>query len=229
MSCRPKSLCLAPVIVVLAWAGAASRAEATEEFNGPFPSWRDLRRDYGARGDGKADDTAALQRALDELVKHEKSCVLYLPAGKYRLTQTVKTVRKGHTDCLGVAVVGEDPATTALVWDGEAGGTMFQWDAWYSQVTRLTFDGAGRAGAALVYGPAFSTYNETSDIVFKDAKAGLVFGGPKTPTLHRRLPGRRTSGRAGSGRGPVRAGCGRRPWSSPSEAGLPGRGGARRR
>jgi hypothetical protein len=168
-------------LVVLACAGLdAPRAGAAEEFNGPFPSWRDLRRDYGAKGDGKADDTAALQRALDELVKHEKSCVLYVPAGKYRLTRRVKTVRKGHTDCYGVAVVGEDPASTVLLWDGEAGGTMFRWDAWYSQITRLTFDGAGKAGACLVYGPAFSTYNETSDVTFKDAKAGLVFGGPKT-------------------------------------------------
>jgi hypothetical protein len=156
-----------------------ARADGDEEFPGPFPSWRDLRRDYGAAGDGKADDTAALQHALDDLTKHEKACVLYVPAGKYRLTQTVKTVRKAHTDCQGVAVVGEDPATTALVWDGPQGGTLFQWDAWYSRISRLTLDGAGRADIALQYGPAFSTYNETSDLVFRDVKSGLVFGGTR--------------------------------------------------
>ena len=149
-----------------------------EEFSGPFPSWRNLRRDYGAQGDGKADDTAALQRALDDLIKHERWCVLYVPAGKYRLAASVKTVRKAHTDCLGVAVVGEDPASTSLVWDGPEGGTMFQWDAWYSRISRLTFDGANRAAIALLYGPAFSTYNETSDLIFRHAKSGLVFGGP---------------------------------------------------
>jgi hypothetical protein len=156
-----------------------ARADGTEEFTGPFPSWRDLRRDYGAAGDGKADDTAALQRALDDLVRHTKACVLYVPAGTYRLTQTVKTVRKAHTDCQGVAVVGEDPATTTLLWDGPEGGTLFQWDAWYSRLSRLTLDGAGRAAIALQYGPAFSTYNETSDLVFKNAKSGLVLGAPK--------------------------------------------------
>jgi hypothetical protein len=155
-------------------------AAADDEFVGPFPSWRDLKRDYGARGDGRTDDTAALQRALDDLVKHTNACVLYLPAGDYRLTSTVKTVRKAHTDCLGATVVGEDPARTIVRWDGPAGGTIFQWDAWYSKISRLTLDGAGRAGAALLYGPAFSTYNETSDMVFRDCAVGLQFGDAKT-------------------------------------------------
>ncbi|MGB2820466.1 MAG: glycosyl hydrolase family 28-related protein, partial [Phycisphaerae bacterium] len=151
-----------------------------EEFVGPFSSWRDLKRHYGAVGDGKADDTNALRRALGDLIKHEEACVLFIPAGTYRLTDTVKTVRKAHTDCQGVTVVGEDPARTVLRWAGPEGGTMLQWDAWYSKISRLTFDGAGRAATGLLYGPAFSTYNETSDITFRDMKAGLVFGGPKT-------------------------------------------------
>jgi hypothetical protein len=155
-------------------------AASEEEFTGPFPSWRDARRDYGARGDGQADDTAALQRGLDELTTHSNSCVLYLPAGTYRLTGTLKTIRKAHTDGQGVAIIGEDPARTVLRWDGTNGATMFQWDAWYSKISRLTFDGQGRAGTALFYGPAFSTYNETSDLVFRDATNGLVFGGPQT-------------------------------------------------
>ncbi|MDH4241167.1 MAG: glycoside hydrolase family 55 protein, partial [Phycisphaerae bacterium] len=127
-----------------------------EEFVGPFASWRDLRRDYDAVGDGKADDTTALQRALDALTKHEKACVLYIPAGTYRLTATVQTKRKEHTDCQGVAVIGEDPSSTILLWDGPADSTMFQWDAWYSKISRLTFDGRGQAGTGLRYGPAFS-------------------------------------------------------------------------
>lgn len=151
-----------------------------EEFVGPFPSWCNLKRDYGAVGDGKTDDATALQRALDELTKHKKACVLYIPAGTYRLTVTVQTKRKEHTDCQGVAVIGEDPSSTILLWDGPADDTMFQWDAWYSKISRLTFEGRGRAGTGLRYGPAFSTYNETSDLVFRDIKNGLVFGGEKT-------------------------------------------------
>jgi hypothetical protein len=169
------------LIACAACANLATRATADdgEEFTGPFPSWRDLRRDYKAIGDGKADDTAALQRAFDDLVKHQKACVLYVPSGTYRITQTIKTERKAHTDCQGIAVTGEDPATTTLVWDGASGGTMVQWDAWYSKISRLSLDAARRADICLQYGPAFSTYNETSDMVFKNAKTGLLFGGEK--------------------------------------------------
>ena len=169
-------------IAILVWLSvAASRVQAQgDEFVGPFPSWQDLKRDYGAVGDGKADDTAALQKALDDLVKHQKACVLFLPAGTYRLTETVKTVRKQHTDCQGVAIIGEDPEKTILRWDGPDGATMFGWDAWYSKISRLSFDGAGKASVGLVYGPAFSTYNETSDLWFRGLKNGLVFGGPTT-------------------------------------------------
>jgi hypothetical protein len=167
-------------VLFLGWSSMAALGFGDEEFVGPFPSWRNAQRDYDARGDGKADDSTALQRALDDLTKHTNFCVLYLPAGTYRLSHTLKTVRKAHTDCQGVAVVGEDPSRTVLRWDGTNGGIMFQWDAWYSRISRLTFDGAGRADTALSYGPAFSTYNETSDLIFRDATNGLVFGGPNT-------------------------------------------------
>jgi hypothetical protein len=171
-----------PGIVLAMLLGTASGGAAVtdEEFVGPFPSWRDLKRDYGAVGDGKTDDTKALQRGLDDLIKHEKACVLYLPAGTYRLTDTVKTVRKAHTDCQGVTLIGEDPARTILRWDGPEGGTMVHWDAWYSKISRFTLDGAGKATTGLLYGPAFSTYNETSDLIFKDLKSGLIFGEPGT-------------------------------------------------
>lgn len=158
----------------------ASADTRGEEFVGPFPSWRDLKRDYGAKGDGQANDTEELQRALMDLTQHADFSVLYVPAGVYRLTEPVRTLRKAHTDALGVALIGEDPATTVLLWDGPRGAPILTWDAWYSKISRLTLDGAGRAGAALFYGPAFSTYNETSDMVFRDAQAGIHFGEDST-------------------------------------------------
>ncbi len=166
---------LANITLLACLAPTAPAAE--EEFVGPFASWLDVRRDFGAAGDGKTDDTPALQRALDEIREHKRASVLYLPSGTYRLTRTLTTARKAHQDNM-VTVVGEDPAGVVLRWDGPDGGTMFQWDAWYAKLSRLTFDGAGRAETCLRFGPHFSTYNETSDLVLRDAKNGIVFGGP---------------------------------------------------
>jgi hypothetical protein len=46
--------------LLLWFAFTASAAVPQQEFIGPFPNWADVKRDYGAIGDGRADDTAAL-------------------------------------------------------------------------------------------------------------------------------------------------------------------------
>jgi hypothetical protein len=79
---RSQRIALGSLAVLALVAGPAGAAG--EEFAGPFPSWADVRRDYGARGDGKTDDTAAIRKALDDLREHKKACVLYFPAGTYR-------------------------------------------------------------------------------------------------------------------------------------------------
>jgi len=153
---------------------ALVRTILADEFVGPFPSWKNLKSDYAAIGDGKADDTAALQRALDDLQKHTQSNILYIPSGTYRITKTVSTKRAAHTDCMGISILGQDPATTKIVYDGPPSQIMFLYDAWYSRIGRLTLDGANKASAALAYGGGFSTYNETADMIFQNATDGLV-------------------------------------------------------
>lgn len=150
-----------------------------EEFNGPFPSWKNVKTDFGAIGDGVVDDTAAIQTALDWFkdMPNVAASVLYFPAGTYRLTNTLLTTRVAHNDYLGFEMVGEDPATTRLVWDGNYDGTMIQLDQWYGKVSRLAFDGGKRAGIGLYREGAFSTYGEISDCWFRDMRRGIQFGG----------------------------------------------------
>jgi hypothetical protein len=149
-----------------------------EAFVGPLPGWKDARRDFGAVGDGRADDTAALQRALDSLVA-SGSMALYLPAGRYRITRTLVLPRRGARQAIGLNIQGEDPGRTVLVWDGPREGRMVEYGAWYSKLGRLTFDGQGRAGIALAHGTEFVTANEIADCVFQDVDVGIEAGTPE--------------------------------------------------
>lgn len=63
-------------------------------------------RDFGARGDGTTDDTAAIQRAIDEAEKSPegKNPPIYLPAGEYIVSSTLHVRKDGmqiHGDGLG--------------------------------------------------------------------------------------------------------------------------------
>lgn len=149
---------------------------AEDEFVGPFASWLDVT-SLGAKGDGVADDSAALQAALDRLIADKDDRVVYLPAGTYRLTRTL-TLR----NVLGVSLLGDDPERTRLVWDGPVDGTMLVVNGLaYSRVGRLTFDGRGRAGIAVDQAwdgtrPHFDTGNAYEDDRFVDVKYGIRGG-----------------------------------------------------
>lgn len=152
---------------------------SSDEFAGPFASWLDLKKDFGAKGDGLFDDTSALQSALDMLSSNKRGPALWIPAGSYRITKTL-TLAGG----IGLSIVGDDPATTTLKWAGPKGGTLLHIDGVaYSRFDRLTFDGAKIAGAlvdqsATQFGGArvFDTGNEYADDVFQDASIGIQGG-----------------------------------------------------
>ncbi|WP_269522726.1 glycosyl hydrolase family 28-related protein [Coraliomargarita parva] len=75
---------------------------------------------YGGVGDGVTDDTAAIQAALDDVKNAAWTghlSVLYLPAGNYRITDTLEW--SGY----GMMLIG-DGRDTVIQWDGAAGGTM---------------------------------------------------------------------------------------------------------
>src|SRR5689334_15873176 len=47
------------------------------------------RENFAVRGDGIADDTAALQQAIDKVQETTNQGILFIPSGRYRLSKTV--------------------------------------------------------------------------------------------------------------------------------------------
>ncbi|MCX7701262.1 MAG: glycoside hydrolase family 55 protein [Gemmataceae bacterium] len=77
--------------VVLLTLHPASATEGLRTVLPKDPCVIDAKRDLGAKGDGVADDTEALQRGLDETDQgaEKRTRVLYLPNGTYRVTKSL--------------------------------------------------------------------------------------------------------------------------------------------
>jgi len=115
-----------------------------EEFIGPLAGWVNARTDFGAVGDGVADDTEALQKGLDSLNKFNSTAgpaTLYVPPGHYRITRTLRMRLN-----VGANVIGAGAAQSVLEWSGETQGTMLlSSGAFDTLFMRLGWDGRKRA------------------------------------------------------------------------------------
>jgi len=146
---------------------------------GPFASWGDAR-SHGAVGDGVADDSAALQLALDDLTRPGQPAVLRLPAGSYRITRSLVITASATTS--GLSLIGDDPATTRIVWDGPTGDPMLIVDGgFHSSFARITWDGRSRAGYGVAHwwnrnGPIYGGSVEHADEAFIDMEIGIQGG-----------------------------------------------------
>ena len=150
-----------PQIPVLAWE--------------PRSDWVDVR-SLGAVGDGRADDTSALQKALDEA---GNGTTVYLPPGTYRLTETLSL--EGERRLIGVLVVGHGRDTT-LLWDGETEGKVFRDDGVaYSRYVGFVVDGGGRAAVGLWHDShkGFETEVRHQHLAFRNLTDAAVLAEPK--------------------------------------------------
>lgn len=173
-----------------------------EEFVGPFASWADVKLRFNAKGDGKTDDTRAIQAAIDSLsvlpvnynVGSKGYTTIYLPKGTYRITKTLAIQGK-----IGFTIVGEDPVSTILLWDGPGNDTLL-WanGSAYYRISRLSFDAGKRTGMEALGihwkerwqrpgDQSFAALNiEISDCYFLNRFKKGISGGttPETGTSH---------------------------------------------
>lgn len=64
--------------------------------------------EFGARGDGEADDSAAIQAAIDKSETGTREGIVFIPSGRYRLAHTIYI----HP---GVRVLGYGPTRPIFV------------------------------------------------------------------------------------------------------------------
>lgn len=96
-------------------------------------------RDFGAKGDGVTDDTAAIQAAIDKAVS-SLAMAVYIPAGTYIITTPllIQTYSNGDTSMDGVkwwegrapALIGENKSTTVIKKTGDGKRTMPETETW---------------------------------------------------------------------------------------------------
>jgi pectate lyase-like protein len=79
----------------------------------------DARRDFGAAGNGVADDTTAIQRTIDAAAAASGDAIAYLPTGSYVITNTLRISGKNF-------FVGGSGWCTKLIWKGPEGGVMVE-------------------------------------------------------------------------------------------------------
>ena len=124
-------------------------------------------KNYGAAGNGIADDTAAIQAAINAAASSYKTVIV--PAGTYKITSTIY-IAKSNVRLIGEGFIKDsysqtggsfiDAVGTVFSWAGSAGGTMVH-IGWLdgtstSKVTNtaingIAFNGNGTAGIGLYF------------------------------------------------------------------------------
>ena len=143
--------------------------------------WIDVKTDLtpAAKGDGIADDTAAIQGAFDKAVD---GMTIYFPPGKYRITETLKFgFPRTDKRLMGSSLIGHG-RSTMIVWDGEDKGRMMvSLGAANSRYVGFVWDGRGKAAVGIEHEAyAFETELTHQHEAFLDfTDAGIRIGTSK--------------------------------------------------
>lgn len=118
----PISAAMAPVV------SAATIAQGAQNLN-TINAYNVKNEIYGAVGNNIADDTAAIQAAIDEAIAAGGG-IVFIPQGDYKVTQTLEVSGK-NVLIMGAGReanhdIGLHEPTSALIWAGSVGGTIVQ-------------------------------------------------------------------------------------------------------
>lgn len=158
------------------------------EFVGPFSSWVNVKVDAGAKGDGIADDTSAIQSVLDIFrVNSSTSLVLYFPPGIYKISDTLNL-----TGVNGGSLIGSHPEEVTIKWagipsdivnDGVFSHPMVVVDGGImTRFCRITWDGMGIAAVGIAHywnitsGRFYGGSMEHTDSIFRNFGVGIQIG-----------------------------------------------------
>ncbi len=77
----------------------------------------DVKRDFGAKGDGKSDDTEAVRKTIAAAREHGKDALAYFPRGVYAVKETIAVTGANYR-------IGGSGFGSAIIWKGPTGGAM---------------------------------------------------------------------------------------------------------
>jgi len=170
--------------------GPITDSSLSDEFQGPFSDWVNVVTAFGAvgklsfyccqsrfftlvLGDGTADDTLALQKGLNATFLNT---ILWIPKGTYRITSALIMTSNSWSQ-----VIGEDPETTIIQYDGPTcnNSNSIECSMLYTngishfKFSRLTWDGGNRINSAI--------WHRWDGVINS-------YSGPHSSPLHQLLP-----------------------------------------
>ncbi|MBQ4575547.1 MAG: hypothetical protein IJA85_10210 [Clostridia bacterium] len=102
-------------------------------------------KDFGAVGDGKTDDTNAIEAAIEAMLFGSKGGIIYFPAGNYRIT------RPGFKITNGMTILGETDVLTGNADKGEGSVILCDFDASYTESVFMLSGGSTVSGMSFYY------------------------------------------------------------------------------
>ena len=178
---RLKNLLLLVLLSVVMHAGFSQSASIAPMSWHERSDWINVKTDPGlsihAQGDGITDDTLAIQQALDLASSSDSQVVVYLPAGTYKITDTLYWTT-GTYGIVGRGIIGCG-TNTVLEWHGSEAGTMFfSTGNSKARYIGITWDGRGIASRAMHFEPHNAVYGIAEAPMRIFNSAFLDFDGP---------------------------------------------------